>query len=124
MQFKTNSWHYKLWVRSFSISYPPQTTDLCRYCHRVFWQLFWWGFMGLWALLAVSVLGYALFYMALWQHTRATLIGAGAMAAVIGILYLYARWLVGKKKEPTTLAGKWVQARKEKVCPMVSFSDE
>ncbi len=131
MKINKSAWHYKLWKKSFDghTEYAPSETDLCRYCHRVFWQVL--GLAVLAALLIVTIggglfmLGLA-FYKGLWLNTGTSLLVLASIAAVIGVVYLYTRWLKGspKPKQDDSLVGNWMAARKENVCPLVDFEDE
>lgn len=125
MKFRTNSWHYKLWEESFKVGErPPETTDLCRYCHRVFWMVMWIAIFAFFALTILVGLAWIIFYAGLYQHTVGTLEVLAGVAVLIGGMWLYNRWLYGKQREPKTLVGQWVAARKSKVCPVVEFYDE
>ncbi len=131
MKINKSAWHYKLWKKSFNgyNEYAPSETDLCRYCHRVFWQVL--GLAVLAALLVVTIggglalLGIGL-YQGLWKHTGTSLLVLGAIAAAVGVVYLYQRWLCGKPKpkQDDNLVGSWMAARKENVCPLIDFEDE
>lgn len=131
MKLNRNSWHYKVWAKSFdSYTGPPASTDLCRYCHRIFWQLVSYAILACLALAAVSgcvFLAYMLIWKALIPHFGTTLLVVGVIAAVIIAIGLYSRWLNGKRQydqEPRTLVGQYLNAKKEKVCPLVEFDDE
>lgn len=127
MTLNTNSWHYKLWCGSFSsYEHRPTSTDLCRYCHRVFWQLVAYGFMIGAIGLCVFALTYGLGYKLLWQHPVPTLIVGAIAGTIILLVVLYNRWLHGSPSytQPKTLAGKYARAAKQGVCPLVTFSSE
>lgn len=130
MKLNKNSWHYKVWAKTFdSYAGPPTSTDLCRYCHRVFWQLVGYAIMGC-MLLAVAagclMIVYLLIWKALIPHVGITLLIIGGVAAAIVVLAIYISWLNGKRldSEPKTLVGQYLRANKEKVCPLVEFDDE
>ncbi len=127
MRLNTKSWHYKLWAGSFShYEHRPTSTDLCRYCHRVFWQLVLYAFMFGCIGMLIFMLGYGAIYQGLVLHTKVALIVGGAIAAVIGAVVLYTRWLHGSPsyQQPKTLVGKYARAAKQGVCPLVTFSSE
>ncbi len=131
MKINTNTWHYRLWKASFTHKWDvPDETDLCRYCHRVFWQL-----LGIAALCGAILfcagtllVGAAMIlYKGFWLNPGIAFPVTGILAAVITVLVLYKRWLKGSPKHSTNdanLASSWVAARKQKVCPLVEFTDE
>ncbi len=130
MKINKQSWHYKLWRKSFSDKLDiPDDTDLCRYCHRVFWQVI--GYAALAGMVLVTVgaalgLLFLIAYHGFWLHTGTALKVIAIGAAVIGLIVLYVRWLKGNryKRTPKTLVGKYAQASKQKVCPLVEFTSE
>lgn len=127
MKLNKNSWHYKMWANSFdSYDRAPLSTDLCRYCHKVFWQLFIRGLMVVMVGALLWMLGYGALYQGLFLHTKVALIIGGTIAAVLGAIILYARWLHGGRRysEPKTLVGKYARAAKQGICPMVDFTEE
>lgn len=125
MKLKVNSWHYRMWEDSYGPHQrTPDTTDLCRYCHRVFWQLMARLVI---AFILVALAGGVVFglgYKCLYQHPLGTLEVLGIMTAIAAAIVFYTRWLDSKRaSEPTSLLGKWMQARKQKVCPVVEFDE-
>ncbi len=128
MKLNTKSWHYRMWAGSYD-SYRdiPEQTDLCHYCHRVFWQLVLRAFLGFliaWLVGLAGVVLYIYTVQGLYHHTVGTLIGTAIAAALIVGVIFYNRWLNGKyatTTEAKTLAGKWLGARKERICPVVEF---
>lgn len=129
MKINKDSWHYKLWRKSFSFDERvPQETDLCRYCHKVFWALV--GYAALASMVvALGVMIIVILVMigrGFWLHTGlAVEITLGVAAAVTAIV-LYVRWLNRGRSysEPKTLVGQYAKATKQRVCPLVSFTDE
>lgn len=130
MKINKDSWHYKVWRKSFQYkSNIPEETDLCRYCHKVFWALV--GYAALVSLLCVSVGGlaavvfYVYGYKGLWLHTLPTVLGTLAVATVILAIVFYNRWLNRGRSysEPKTLVGQYARATKQRVCPLVEFED-
>lgn len=125
MQINKNSWHYKLWAKTYDYRDEPSSTDLCRYCHRVFWRLMVYLLLAVMSIYVIGMIGYFVFYQGLFHHTLLTL-GIGAVIAVgITALVLYNRWLDGNKTkaEPATLVGQYLSASKQKVCPLVEFKE-
>jgi len=125
MKINKDSWHYKLWRKSFNYSETiPTETDLCRYCHRVFWQVVGIAMIIFTIGVVLALLGLIL-YKGFWLNTGTAFAVTGIAALVIGAIYLYNRWLNGspKPKQEPTLASSWMQARKENVCPLVEFEE-
>lgn len=126
MKLNKDSWHYKLWCDTFDVYEPvPTSTDLCRYCHRIFWRGFLYIVMAIMVIAAFFVVGYAFIYKCLIQNTFITLTICGVLLGIVGIIVLYIMWLKRDRgyRKPKTLVGKWVQARKQQVCPLVEFVD-
>lgn len=127
MQLNKKSWHYKMWDSTFTdYETKPKSTDLCRYCHRVFWKLVLITLVVSLMLTCVGILGYSIIYLGLILHTVPTLISIGSCAITGALIYLYVKWLDSRNnyREPTTLVGKYAKAVKRGVCPLVEFTDE
>jgi hypothetical protein len=125
MKINKDSWHYKMWDDSFGrYDNKPSSTDLCRYCHRIFWQLVLRLFLALMICMMLWMLGWGFCYQGLILHTVPTLIISGVIVAIIAVVVLYARWLNRGRSyhEPKTLVGKYARAAKQGVCPMVEFT--
>lgn len=129
MKINKDSWHYKLWAKTFDRHEIPEETDLCRYCHKVFWQCFAIACFVSMIIVAV-VMALALLVMlgrAFWLHTGVALQVTVAIAAAITVLVLYVRWLTRSRysrPEPKTLVGQYARATKQRVCPLVEFTDD
>ena len=128
VKLNTNSWHYKMWANSFS-SYEskPYTTDLCRYCHRVFWQLVARAFLGVMIGVLCWMLVWGGLYQGLYLHTKLALCIVGAIALILGVVIGYSKWMHGDRgyrSEPKTLAGKYARAAKDGVCPIIQFDGD
>lgn len=131
MKINKDTWHYKLWRKSFTYRESvPEETDLCRYCHKVFWQA-----MGIAMVVAMVValigLSLAMLFMlgrGFWFHPLVALKITGVIIAVVVPIVLYTRWLNSKrvyKPAPKGLVSHWMTARKQSVCPLIEFeSDE
>ncbi len=130
MKINTETWHYKLWRKSFSHGdYIPDETDLCRYCHKVFWQLVGYAAMACMILVTIGMLLAMVgmfIYKGLYLNTSVTLEVTGAIAVIIVGIVLYVRWLNRGKsyRQPQTLIGKYAAASKQKVCPLVEFTSD
>lgn len=122
MILKTDSWHYKLWEGSFGFDKkPPPSTDLCRYCHRVFWQIVARIVFVCMVGITLAVIGYGVIYEGFILHTKITFAATGVIVLLVTSVGAYFYWLNHKGDEPKTLVGKWVAARKQRVCPVVEF---
>jgi hypothetical protein len=77
-------------------------------------------------LAAISCVCYAIYCAALHILIVLKVLGIGLTVLVFPFFYIY--WLNSRpniyKPEPKTLVGKWAQARKQRVCPMIEFTDE
>lgn len=127
MKLNTKSWHYKLWAGSFS-SYEnkPLTTDLCRYCHKVFWQIMLRVFLVFMLGVLAWMLVWGGLYQGLFLHTKIALCVVGVIALIGGVLFGYLRWLDGGRgyrRQPKTLVGKYARAAKDGVCPIIQFDE-
>jgi|SRR5271166_3176398 len=129
MKLNKDSWHYKLWSSSFDVyEIKPVSTDLCRYCHKVFWQVMGWICFVIMLATLADVIAYCFIYKGLVCNTVPTLIVTGVLLSGVVLVWLYARWLHRGRNppvnhEPQTLVGKWAHARKQQVCPIVEFTD-
>lgn len=126
MKLNKHSWHYKMWASTFERGMVPYSTDLCRYCHRVFWRLVLWAFLGTVIAALLFACGYGLIYKGLICNTLLTLEVGGILAGAISVVCLYLWWLNKDRSysEPRTLVGKFARASKQKVCPLVEFADD
>lgn len=126
MKINKNSWHYKLWsngIGRYGKTIPTQT-DLCRYCHRIFWVCLLYVLMAFAFVYIIGAVGYLIFYLGLFLHTLLTLGIIGAVVVGGTLVYLYICWFDNKESaEPTTLVGKYAQASKDKVCPLIEFEE-
>ena len=129
MVLKKNTWHYKVWLRSYGDRYNrrvPETTNLCSYFHRVFWLSLAYLMLGFMLAVIACAVSYQVFYVGFWQHTKIAFIWLGVFVLVIGLIIGAVWWAEERKyrdkKEPG-LFGKWIKAKKEKVCPLVEFED-
>ncbi len=126
MKINTNSWHYRLWKDSYDDPYRvPHEIDLCRYYHRVFWSVV--GRILLIALGTMVLVGMLWgLYVIFFENYRLTMTIIGISVALLILPLSYVWWLnhMSKPKKPKTLVGKWFQARKQQVCPMVDFTSE
>lgn len=125
MKINKDSWHYKMSRSSFgSYESRPNETDLCRYCHRVFWALFLRVLMIVMFSAVLIGLLYGVIWIGLIHNTLLTLSILGGAIALGTPVYFYLRWFEGSvPSEPKTLVGKYVQASKDKVCPLIEFED-
>ena len=52
-----------------------------------------------------------------------TAIGHGSAVLAIGLIVLLVWWLFTSYKRKPTLVGKWISAKKQGVCPLITFGD-
>lgn len=114
MKIDTNTWHYKLWRKSFSFDeWVPTETDLCRYCHKVFWQLASYAALVamILAFIGITIAGVVLLGKAWWDHPLLATKIVAAIGGVILAIVLYGRWLNRGRshREPSTLVGKYAR---------------
>lgn len=126
MNLSKNSWHYRLWASTYDKGGQPDSTDLCRYCHRVFWKLVLWAFLVCFIASAIAWACYLFLYQGLYLHTVSFLVAMAIVASILGTIVWYVNWLTRGRtqSEPRTLIGKFAAASKQKVCPLVKFSEE
>lgn len=131
MKINKETWHYKLWKKSFHYREEiPEETDLCRYCHKVFWQLIGIGVLASMILTAIGcclVLLFMLAYQGFYLHTLTTLKVIGVGIVVVVPIVFYVRWLNNKnvrKASNSNLVSQFISAKKQSVCPLVEFSDD
>jgi membrane protein implicated in regulation of membrane protease activity len=129
VKINKDSWHYKLWRKSFTFGERvPEDTDLCRYCHKVFWQLVAYAALASMVVVLIGLV-IALLVMigrAAWLHAGLALeITLGSAAAIAAVVF-YVRWLNRGRsyREPKTLVGKYAAATKQRVCPLVEFTTD
>ncbi len=126
MKIRRNSWHY--WFYTFCREgFTPQSTNLCRYFWRVVLGMGIVTFLCAFAALMITVVG-LLFY----EHTLGMFIAIGVIVAGVSMIPLYfyiqdklaeRRRAPGYRKPGPGLLRLYLRAKKEKVCPIVTFAD-
>ena len=116
-----SSWHYKWWKKCGGNSYS-RNVSLCSYVQRIF-------LMSLVVAVPISILascaGVMLYALgcAFYYHTVQAFIGVASFillcSIILGICYFY---FDDPDKEPGII-GAWLQAKKDKVCPIIDFED-
>lgn len=133
MKIRTDSWHYKLYERSYSqLQFPAQNTNLCKYFWRVIGGTLYVAFLATVLGAILGGIGF-LFY----KYTLVSFTVAGCIAAIIGLIFLYlyvAERLYDRAKLKRSQPGyqepepgflrSYVRAKKEKVCPLITFVEE
>ena len=124
MEIRKNSWHY--WFYKFADGGRyTSSTNLCRYFWRVVLGLL---LATLCCAVVVGLVGGAglLFYL----HTAASFMVLGAIGVVVGLCFLAShisnkledrRWAAGYVKPKPGLLRSYLKAKKDKVCPIVTF---
>jgi hypothetical protein len=123
MILNKDSWHYKLWASTFDSYERPSNTDLCRYCHRIFWRLVSYVVVAFGLAFVLGCCFYII-YKGFICHPVISLITIGFSGLTVTAICRYNRWLTRDRNhsEPQTLIGQWAHAAKQGVCPMVEFS--
>ena len=125
MRVQTNSWHYQCYIRTHdSWAGPPETTNLCKYFWRVVFGIFISTFI-----ISVALAFGAFIGLMFYHHTFesfAILTATGLLiACFFPIAYLTEKWhdrkLANIDKEPGFLHA-YLKAKKDKVCPVVTFN--
>lgn len=128
MEVRRDSWHYKLYKFGHGGSFPPGTTNLCKY----FWGAFWGLFMGAFFTSVLSFIVYVIGYV-FYHHTGTSFTVLGVLVA-LG-LSIYLRYRVKSRRrdrrveeghygEPEPgLLRLYLKAKKEKACPFITFVD-
>ena len=131
MEIQRDSWHYKLYIASYSQQhFPAQNTNLCKYFWRVVLGACVWTVLAAVVAVLAGCIGF-LFY----KHTLVACATAGSLAAIIGgmFLYVYVSELLDERaynktrqpgyKEPEPgLLRAYLRAKKAKVCPLITFA--
>lgn len=113
------AWHYKWWKicqgreKEFSWG-SPINVSICSYCQRIFWMSLLYLFFASWVL---SMIG-------LWIYGLCTKTAVVAPASIIAIAAIgLIVWLSIRKPStnPPGVVRSWLQAKKDKVCPLVKF---
>ena len=107
MTLSKKSWHYRL-MKSFTsddklVNNELPNTSLCMYFWQLCFLLFFLSTVGLFVFIALS-----------------------PMIFIEWLGYDLSKKKVEVKREPTeprTLLGKWVKAKKEKVCPLIEWTE-
>ncbi len=124
MEVRTNSWHYKLY-RFGSDAFLPSQTNLCRY----FWRVVWGAFIGTLLCAAGVSIVVAVSY-AFYRYTATSFMVFGGIGAAMGLGVLTfhikerwdeRKWAVGGVKPEPGLIRSYLRAKKDKVCPLVTF---
>lgn len=125
MNIDKSSWHYKVWLKSFERPYnAPERTDLCHYCHRIFWGLLV-NYLVPTALAVCGIGGAVVIVLSIirvfYLHTVASIAVTIGIVAAVAVIVIYVRWFI---HEPRSFVGKVVDAKKRGVCPLIEFSEE
>ena len=112
MEFKKDSWHYKLY-KIVSDGYPPSTTNLCAYFWKVVFGLFSIAIGCVFGLTLLGLIGFVFYKFTLYSF------------AGLGILLLLIALLVIRDRRPYNrepgLVYLYLKAKKDKVCPIITF---
>ena len=127
MKIRKNSWHYWLYELGHSRLFVPESTNLCSYFWRVVWGAVTIAFAAGVVIGIVGGIG-VLFY----NHTFVafTILGGLVSGGLLIWLCYYIReklddrqWDNRHQKPEPGLLRSYLKARKNKVCPIVTFGD-
>lgn len=118
MELSKSSWHYWLFSKSYTLfGFNPRTsTDLCQYMRRLFFFL---AIPGAFLWLQIA---------SLYFHWYPTFLVEGltlVMLTGIVLMGFFIEWYInGDSSFGDTLFGQWLSAKKQKVCPLITFNDQ
>lgn len=133
MRIDKSSWHYRVWKASFGDKTPYANTDLCHYFWRVVLFMLGVTVMGCAAVAAVGAMVYYGFVKT-WVGWGIVTVVAVVVPTVLGLQYLDSRRKrrklgrpvkIVKPKAPKEpgLIRQFMKAHKEKVCPLIEFTN-
>jgi hypothetical protein len=119
MEIRKSAWHYKLFTTSFESGFSAATeSNFCSY----FWRVVG-GMLKILCVIVVALclllgIGYMIFQFPLYCAG-----GAFAAIAVINAPRVVNLVRGGASKEPGLLRA-YLRARKDKICPLITFVDD
>ena len=124
MEIRKDSWHYKVYEFSHDSSPSPET-NLCRY----FWRVMWGLTLGT---LMVTAAGAATFGLGLvfYRYPFAACLVVGGIILLMALFFacyyinekrLDRKWAAGYVAPEPGLLRSYLKAKKEKVCPLITF---
>jgi len=131
MEIRKNSWHFNLYTMSFSSGWGGETTNLCSYFWRVMSGMFKALFIIAFLLTVLAGLG-----SIIYQFPLVSLPALGLAAVCILIMRYRARVRndvtseryrtrsEGYEKPEPGLIRSYLKAKKDKVCPLITFVEK
>lgn len=123
-----NAWHYKVWKKCGGSEWRygryDRNISLCGYVQRIFWT-------GLLFLIMIACIAF-LVGMVLYQFIFAVIhhpmfVGSivGGVLVVVAVLYWLTShdWSSSPEEKELGIFGQWLKAKKDKVCPLITFED-
>lgn len=125
MKISKKSWHYRL-LRSGVNSDERIPANLCGYCWFLLYAVSLISLAAVMGIAAIVAICYLIYRFFTWDGL--TLFVQVTMGTVVlfAIICLIVAWHQHKKNHPgpQTLAGKWLKAKKDKICPLIEWTDE
>lgn len=137
MTISKSSWFYRAWAATYSAEHPaPATASLC----PMFWRVvgIWGACVAVAGIFVAGVVGIVLRLVA-WVpdatlasaatgigHQLFRMLVALGLTALVVVSWGLARWLGAALRRgfAGTVVGAMVRAWKDRVCPLVTFTDE
>lgn len=124
MKIRKDSWHYKLYEKSYSEHrFPESNTNLCKYFWRVIGGTILLAFQVASVCIVLGAIGF-LFY----KYTLISVSVVAVIAAIVGLYVLYnisdRKHAPGYQEPEPGLLRSYVRAKKDRVCPLITFVEE
>jgi hypothetical protein len=128
MKIRKDSWHYKLYEKSYSEHrFPASNTNLCKYFWRVIGGTIYLAFCI--AVICAVLIGLGFLF---YEHTLISVSVVAVGVAIVGLCVLYTyisdradlRHALGYQEPEPGLLRSYVRAKKAKVCPLINFVEE
>jgi len=125
MKIQKDSWHYKLYEKSYSEHrFPASNTNLCKYFWRVLGGTILLAFQVASVSIVLGAIGF-LFY----KYTLIMVSVVAVIAAIVGLYVLYTyisdrKHAPGYQEPEPGLLRSYLRAKKAKVCPLITFVEE
>jgi hypothetical protein len=131
MNIDINCWHYwfyKEWVgpsKAYHVTFNDSNISLCSYFWCVVLGFFKWICFVILAIATIGGLGWFIYLFGLitFHHPYAVSMVVGTSIAVCLIVLLTQRAVIHVSNSPSLLM-QYVRAKKDRVCPLVTFVDK
>lgn len=153
MIINEKSWHYRF-IKFGENSYYKVPTSLCPYVRKIAIKLFLWAFIALmvstfFVIIGTDILGKLGVAVGIGYWVGGFVLGAAVIAGTIGTIvggclgvwWLYTKYTKRKEEKkyaemearieagltptpPKTLMREWIDAKHDKLCPMLVFKND